>query len=603
MTKSFTLIHPDDRKMVEAMAKQATLDGSPFSCVYRVIWPNGTVKWIQSNVTITRLPGVDEPVQLAVANDITAQREAEDKERAAHEKLRLLSGTMETLMDDTPGGFARLKAQRDGTAELVYINEGMCRLLGTTRDEIMRERGDALRWGLHPDDAAAVRAATAKAIATGESRAPIRHRLRTKDGGYVWVEATCRVTSNDAGETFINIYYKDLSESEKEELVFQEMLPVALSAMMRTSSEISFVKDTSLSYVCCSRAFAEAIGLENENDIVGRNDYDLFSKEFADTCRADDLAIIQSGRPVTCRVDLLPGEDGVTRYAQTSKYPLLGKSGNVTGIYGTGRDITESRKEFSRLRLLAESVNGGMATYEFSPALGLRTVYMSDGAIALTGYSREEHVLATVREGPRTLVFEEDRPLMLEQLTRLMNDGSPINCTYRISAKGGGTKWINLRGVLAERRRDSVVVDAALFDVTELKTADEERRADDERNRILAESFGSLIFDYDYAADTLTYKVNRHGSGFSTIVQERYLASLDSSRSVVHPDSVAGYREAFAAAGRSPAAQGEFEFVADNWGTGYRRCIAHYVSIADKSGNVTRIVGVTTEIDDDKAEA
>lgn len=131
--------------------------------------------------------------------------------------------------------------------------------------------------------------------------------------------------------------------------------------------------------------------------------------------------------------------------------------------------------------------------------------------------------------------------------------------------------------------------------IVEDVSAEMERRVEDERNRILTESLGSLIFDYDYGSDTLEYKVDRKDSGFMTVKTERYLERLGEQQSIIHPDYIEAHRDAYLKAAEKPG-KGTIEYVANIWGTGYSRCRCRYVSIADESGRVYRAVGVVKEI-------
>ncbi|MDO5563057.1 MAG: EAL domain-containing protein [Synergistaceae bacterium] len=130
-------------------------------------------------------------------------------------------------------------------------------------------------------------------------------------------------------------------------------------------------------------------------------------------------------------------------------------------------------------------------------------------------------------------------------------------------------------------------------------TAEMEKRAEDERNRVIAENTGSLIFDYDYGSDVLTTKVKLEGKGFTTIRREHYLESLNIEKTTVHPDSLKAYRAAYAEAAKAPT-RGVLDYYVDNWGTGYRHCIGYYVSLANESGRVYRLVGVVNEMADEK---
>ncbi len=71
-------IHPDDRGRVDAASLAAL--GNPFDqfkCEYRVVWPNGAVRWLEARSIISRDPR-GEPVRIVgVAFDVTEKRENE----------------------------------------------------------------------------------------------------------------------------------------------------------------------------------------------------------------------------------------------------------------------------------------------------------------------------------------------------------------------------------------------------------------------------------------------------------------------------------------------------------------------------------------------
>lgn len=110
---------------------------------------------------------------------------------------------------------------------------------------------------------------------------------------------------------------------------------------MKESTDLSFVKDSDLHYVCCSHAFAVMAGLPNESDVEGKTDYDLFESTLAGQYRADDHRLIRTKQALIDYVQPFPGPDGGLRYAVTSKYLLYDPSGNIIGIYGIGRETEE----------------------------------------------------------------------------------------------------------------------------------------------------------------------------------------------------------------------------------------------------------------------
>ncbi len=285
------------------------------------------------------------------------------------------------------------------------------------------------------------------------------------NGRYIPFHLTGNSVRQDKEKLTIYVIYMPIPEQE---LPFREMLPVALKTMMASSTDLSFIKDRTLTYVCATRAFARMAGFSDEEEIIGKTDYELFDKALAEQFREDDKRVMRTGQPIIDYMERLPDQDGVSHYSSTSKYLLKDAAGNIIGLYGIGRDVTENKEAFERLKLLTDSMPGGLATYEIMPDK-VKAVFLSEGVYTLSGYQRGDYGLAN--HDPLSLVFEEDLPEMQRQLSAFAESGASVDCTYRLYLKEGGYKWINLKGVEAERSENGVLMNAVLFDVTEAQTA------------------------------------------------------------------------------------------------------------------------------------
>lgn len=198
---AFDLIHPDDRRWVLEAVEGVNATGRPSVMEYRVIRRDGGVIWERNSISVTKFNGIDAPVQLGVAIDITA-------ERLAEQRILTLNENLKNMMNDTPGGFARLRVRPDGVLAAEYVNDTLCRMRGMSYDEIMAGDGKNATDTIHPGDRERVGAAVAEMIATGET-GNIQYRLRHGGGKYIPVNAFGRVSKNEAGETFINAYFTE----------------------------------------------------------------------------------------------------------------------------------------------------------------------------------------------------------------------------------------------------------------------------------------------------------------------------------------------------------------------------------------------------------
>ena len=69
---------------------------------------------------------------------------------------------------------------------------------------------------------------------------------------------------------------------------------------------------------------------------------------------ADEQAIVRTGQPLIDREEvMLDRYSGTMRQLSTSKIPLRDNAGNVIGIVGFSRDITERQIADERIRYLA----------------------------------------------------------------------------------------------------------------------------------------------------------------------------------------------------------------------------------------------------------
>ncbi len=423
--------------------------------------------------------------------------------------------TVLTLMDDTPGGFVRMRVFPDGHSAPVYANAGFCRIVGMTYEDILEKYAASSLWGVHPDDIGIVEKAVSEMLTTGETHGA-KYRLLHGNGEYIWVRIFGRMTRDDSEDAFFNVYYTEISVQEKKDMTDREMFSMALLSIMSESPNLAFVKDVELKYVFCTHQIAEIHKRASIEEIIGKTDSELIGPEAAKEYIRTDRYVIENGTALQNLQIELPTDDGSVRHALASKYPLRDSTGKVIGIYGIGRDVTEERMNYAQLRLLTDSIPGGIATYALSPE-GMKITYCNEGFCRLFGSTREQYAEYSEKNGVVSLVFPEDLPYLTEQTEKLRRYGTPIDCIYRChKLDEGETIWINLRGVLAERVGEVCYMHTVLYDVTREKTMVESLRIHEEELKIAMSQMGKMICEYDIKTKTLTMPddlAKRYGAG------------------------------------------------------------------------------------------
>ncbi|MBQ3107555.1 MAG: EAL domain-containing protein, partial [Firmicutes bacterium] len=164
---------------------------------------------------------------------------------------------------------------------------------------------------------------------------PFRELLQSKDPAEPAVSSTFPFT--ESNPPFSLLYKEGLSV--KDELF--SIMDVVLSTLLKSSSDMVFIKDKDLRYVNASTPFIHMLGKESSHEVIGRTDEELFDNpDLAARYTADDRRLFAGGVDLVNFTEPLPAVDGRPRYSLTSKYILRDSVGDILGILGISRDIT-----------------------------------------------------------------------------------------------------------------------------------------------------------------------------------------------------------------------------------------------------------------------
>ncbi|MCB0177961.1 MAG: PAS domain S-box protein [Anaerolineae bacterium] len=127
LTQFVELIHPEDRQRVDqAITKVLSQDTPRYDAEYRIIWPNGEVRYVHSQGDAMR----DETGQIrrmfGTKQDITERRQVEDELRASEARFR-------TFVDHGTDAFFLHNAE----GAILDVNRWACGSLGYTREELI----------------------------------------------------------------------------------------------------------------------------------------------------------------------------------------------------------------------------------------------------------------------------------------------------------------------------------------------------------------------------------------------------------------------------------------------------------------------------------
>ncbi|WP_206110559.1 putative bifunctional diguanylate cyclase/phosphodiesterase [Pannonibacter phragmitetus] len=119
---------------------------------------------------------------------------------------------------------------------------------------------------------------------------------------------------------------------------------VWLRTMFDQVADYLFVKDARCRFVLANRAIAADLGLESADSLIGKTDLELHPFPVAMGFFRDERQVLRTGIPLIDKEECIIQPNGARRWFASSKYPLRDDDGNIVGLFGVCRDITERRK-------------------------------------------------------------------------------------------------------------------------------------------------------------------------------------------------------------------------------------------------------------------
>lgn len=286
-------------------------------------------------------------------------------------------------------------------------------------------------------------------------------------------------TFSDADKDFLLLIARwiagELDRREVEQAVKEQ--EGLLRSVVETAGDAIFMKDADGRYLLINSFGASVIGKPAE-EIIGKNDLELFPTETALRIMADDRRVL-AGTQAHHLETIIPF-NGEPRTFSSVKTPHRDYTGKNAGLVGIARDMTILKKTEEALRISEERFK---IAFRSSPhpviitelASG-RCLEVNDASLKLFGYDREEVI------GQTTITLglwpsPEDRARFFQQLRE---DGAIRNREISLRTKDRKARELLVSSEVIELNGTSCLITVG-HDITEHKQAEAALRESEER--------------------------------------------------------------------------------------------------------------------------
>ena len=190
-----------------------------------------------------------------------------------------------------------------------------------------------------------------------------------------------------------------------------------LSTLMDNLPDNIYFKDRDSRFVAANRAVLSWTGFQDQSEIIGKTDQDLFAGEHADVALADEQKIIATGQPIVGIEEKETWLDGHETWVSTTKVPWRDASGNVIGVFGWSRDITARKLGEKNLKVANEAAEQpDRAKSEFLANMSHEIRTPMNGVIGMTDLLLDSDLDPQQREVAETIRASSDT------LLKIIND-------------------------------------------------------------------------------------------------------------------------------------------------------------------------------------
>lgn len=291
---------------------------------------------------------------ISIARDITQRKKMEKDLEESEKRFR-------ELVKYAPAGIYEADYQ---TGRLTSVNDIMCEYTGYTREELLTMNLSNL---LTEESYQLMIERVEKIYAGDKFPELVEYCIRKKDGNKLWVLTSVRNFYKEGKLKGATGVVYDITEKKAAENALRENEEF-LDSVIENIPDMIFVKNAEdLRFVRFNKAGEKLLGYSRK-DLIGKNDYDFFSREEANFFTEKDREVIRKLQSADIPEEIIQTRHLGERILHTKKIPIMGRGKKAKYLLGISQDITEHKliererqQNFEKMQITLKATIDAMA--------------------------------------------------------------------------------------------------------------------------------------------------------------------------------------------------------------------------------------------------
>ncbi len=333
------------------------------------------------------------------ARDITEKKRLQEELREAQERYRAFIEEAQDLIIET-----------DARGRYTYVNPATAALTGYSEEELIGKSSLSL---VAPEYREA-----AKELYESQGRERyaftyVELPYMAKNGARFWLGARTHLIVEDGEIKGARCIARDVTERKKAEDALKEReakykeLYRMVRLMCDNSPDMIWAKDLEGRFIFANRALCEKLlGATDTDEPVGKTDMFFAERErlshpddpswhtFGEICIDSDAVIREERAPR--RFDEFGNVKGKFLFLDVFKAPMLDEQGQMIGVVGSAREVTEQKRQEEERARLITAINQTADSIVITDSRGV-IQFVNPAFEKITGYTKEEAIGKTPR--------------------------------------------------------------------------------------------------------------------------------------------------------------------------------------------------------------